>query len=187
MRRHTKKSFRILIALRGKDSALELDSPREAIPKLPCILHNHRDIRKIAVVPPLSELADMVNLLLLNMSRERETVLLAWCVMPDHLHVLFQDRDIIDFVRVLKGRLVSEGRRLEPGRRLWQRSFFDHALRKEESLDDVAHYIWENPVRAGIIDCASGYPWSGSLVWPNWKGLFDQHQGGDQPRPYGMG
>lgn len=134
-----------------------------------------------------SELADMVNLLLLNMSRERETVLFAWCVMPDHLHVLFQDRDIIDFVRVLKGRLVSEGRRLEPGRRLWQRSFFDHALRREESLDDAAHYIWENPVRAGIIECASGYPWSGSLVWPNWKGLFDQHQGGDQPRPYGMG
>jgi putative transposase len=93
--------------------------------------------------------------------------------MPDHLHLLLQDKDIIGFVRVLKGRLTPEGCRLRPGQVLWQRSFFDHALRKEESLNDVARYIWENPVRAGIVDCASEYEWSGSLVWPNWKELLD--------------
>ena len=131
-----------------------------------------------------AELTGMVPQLLLEIAKERETVLFAWCVMPDHLHLLLQDKDIIGFVRVLKGRLTPEGRRLRLGRVLWQRSFFDHALRKEESLNDVARYIWANPVRAGIVDCASEYEWSGSLVWPNWKELLDGSKGGDEPRPY---
>jgi len=30
----------------------------------------------------------------------------------------------------------------------------------------VARYIWQNPVRSGIISCASAYRRNGSLVWP---------------------
>jgi REP element-mobilizing transposase RayT len=102
--------------------------------------------------------------------------------MPDHVHLLLQDKDIIEFVRLFKGRLTPAARGLEPGRALWQRSFYDHALRWEESLSHVALYIWQNPVRAGIIDCAWNYPWSGSLVWPDWKVMLGA--GGDKPRPY---
>jgi hypothetical protein len=100
--------------------------------------------------------------------------------MPDHLHFLLQDKDVVGFVRVFKGRLTPEARRLERGRVLWQRSFYDHALREAESLGDVALYIWENPVRTGIITCASAYPWSGSLVWPNWRELSGADTGGDK-------
>jgi putative transposase len=125
------------------------------------------------------KLTETLTQLLSKMSKERETALFAWCIMPDHLHLLLQDSDIMDFIRLLKGRITPEGRRIEPGRTLWQRSFYDHALRKEESLADVALYIWYNPVRAGIIDCAWNYPWSGSLVWPDWKQLFHTPAGGD--------
>jgi REP element-mobilizing transposase RayT len=120
--------------------------------------------------------------LLTDVAKNRGTALHAWCIMPDHIHLLLQDKDIIEFVRLLKGRLTPEARRLESGRGLWQRSFHDHALRWEESLSDVARYIWQNPVRAGIIDCACGYPWSGSLIWPDWKAMLGS--GGDKPRPY---
>lgn len=122
--------------------------------------------------------------LLVHFARTRETVLYAWCIMPDHIHILLQDKDVVGFVRLLKGRLTPEARSLEPGRVLWQRSFSDHALRKVESLGDIALYIWQNPSRAGIADCASDYPWSGSLVWPNLKAMLDvDERAGINPAP----
>ncbi len=132
------------------------------------------------------EPASMAMELLPEMVKARHAVLFSWCIMPDHLHFLLQDKDVIGFVRVFKGRLTPEARRLEHGWMLWQRSFYDHALRGAESLGDVALYIWENPVRAGIISCASAYPWSGSLAWPNWRELLGADTGGDKPRPYGQ-
>jgi REP element-mobilizing transposase RayT len=119
------------------------------------------------------DLADTSISLILALAQEREAVVFAWCIMPDHIHLLLQDNNILDLVRLFKGRLTPEARRLEPVRTFWQRSFYDHALRKEEALEDVARYIWENPARAGIVDRASAYPWSGSLVWPNWKEFVD--------------
>ena len=76
---------------------------------------------------------------------------------------------IVDFVQQFKGKMTPPARAIESGRKLWQRSFYDHALRKEESLNDVARYIWENPVRAGIVATAVDYAWSGSEVWPDWR------------------
>jgi putative transposase len=107
-----------------------------------------------------------------NLEEERESLLFVWCVMPDHVHLLLNDRDVIGFVRLLKGKLIPGARQLENSRSLWQRSFYDHALRKEEALADVARYIWENPVRAGIVEPALEYPWSGSMVWSDWREIF---------------
>jgi REP element-mobilizing transposase RayT len=92
--------------------------------------------------------------------------------MPDHIHLLLQDKDIVDFVRLFKGRMTPKAFAIEPGRRLWQRGFYDHALRKEESLEVVALYIWENPVRTGMVDDPAKYAWSGSEVWPDWRELY---------------
>ncbi len=96
----------------------------------------------------------------------------AWCIMPDHIHFLIHGNDIIGFVRLFKGKMTPVARSLNPRRSLWQRSFFDHALRKEEAISDVACYIWENPVRAGISDNPTDYSWSGSEVWPDWKRFY---------------
>jgi len=98
---------------------------------------------------------------------------LAWVVMPDHVHLLVQDPDLVEFVRLLKGRMTPPARRYEQGRRLWQRSFHDHGLRRDESLERVALYIFENPVRSGLVGNAEDYPWSGSNVWPDWRSCYD--------------
>jgi putative transposase len=115
------------------------------------------------------ELAEKISNLIVEIASQREAEIYAWCVMPDHVHFLLSDKNIIDFVRLIKGRLTPIARNLESGRVLWQRSFYDHALRKEDSLSEVATYIWENPVRAGIVDRFSDYPWSGSMIWPDWR------------------
>lgn len=104
---------------------------------------------------------------------QRDAQVLAWCAMPDHVHLLAQDVDVIDFVRLIKGRLTPTARRYERSRRMWQRGFHDHVLRREESLERVSLYILENPVRSGLVNVATDYPWSGSNVWPEWRASYD--------------
>jgi REP-associated tyrosine transposase len=43
---------------------------------------------------------------------------------------------------------------------IWQEESFDHVLRSSESLDAKIDYILQNPVRAGLVNVASEYPWS---------------------------
>jgi len=117
-------------------------------------------------------LADSGVALLLNISEVRQTNLYAWCFMPDHVHLLVADRDILEFVRLFKGRMTPLASSREPWRRLWQRSFYDHAIRENESVRDVAIYIWGNPVRAGIVENPIEYALSGSQEWPNWGEFF---------------
>jgi putative transposase len=115
------------------------------------------------------ELADLGVGVLRQTGAVRGTKLYAWCIMPDHIHLLIQDEDIVDFVRLFKGRMTRKAFVLERGRRLWQRSFYDHALRKEESLINIASYIWENPVRSSLAKTPQMYLWSGSDIWHNWR------------------
>ena len=107
--------------------------------------------------------------LLESLASERGTDIFAWCMMPDHCHLLIRDSNTIDFVRLFKGRLTPVARKLIKGQKLCQKSFYDHALRKTESVFAVAGYIWENPVRAGIVSNPEHYVFSGSLVWPDWR------------------
>ena len=110
--------------------------------------------------------------LIKDLSSAHKLKIFAWCIMPDHIHLLIQGINIIDFIRLFKGKLTPIARSIEAGRKLWQRSFFDHAIRKEESLHNVACYIWENPIRARIIDEPTSYRWSGSEVWPDWRNFY---------------
>ena len=109
---------------------------------------------------------------LLHRVTARGSELYAWCFMPDHVHLVVQDADVVDLVRGFKGAMTPLGRRWDAGRRLWQRSYYDHALRRDEDLRAVAAYVWENPVRAGMVACAADYPWSGSAVWPDWRAHY---------------
>lgn len=91
------------------------------------------------------------------------TETLAYVVMPDHLHWLFTLRSgtLSKAVARVKAQVT---RTSGAGTPLWQRGFFDHALRSEESLADVARYIVANPLRAGLVTRLADYPhWD--AVW----------------------
>ena len=88
----------------------------------------------------------------------------AYCFMPDHLHILLQgkgpDALLPVFVRDFKQR-SSYVFRQRYGKALWQRSYYDHVLRKDEDIRSVARYIFENPVRKGMIEDFRQFPFSG--------------------------
>ena len=78
--------------------------------------------------------------------------------MPDHVHLLVaggRDAPLVRFVQHFK---QATGHH-HPG--LWQRSYYDHILRHEETIEGVARYIWANPVRAEIVENVLAYPYSG--------------------------
>ena len=47
---------------------------------------------------------------------------------------------------------------------LWQRGFFDHVLRSDESYAPKWNYVRENPVRAGLVRDADAWPFAGEIV-----------------------
>jgi hypothetical protein len=49
--------------------------------------------------------------------------------------------------------------------RLWQIGYHDRVLRSNEASIDVARYIVENPVRAGLVATPREYPYLGSEVY----------------------
>jgi len=92
---------------------------------------------------------------------------LAYCFMPDHLHLLMEGRtesaDLPGFVHQAKQRSAFRFK-ARFGTRLWQPSYFDRVLREDDDPRAVARYILENPVRSGLIGEPGGYPFSGSSV-----------------------
>ena len=89
--------------------------------------------------------------------REKEELgckVYAYCLMPDHLHLLCgttcQDISVLDFADQFKGKSTRIGWKYGVKGSLWQRRNYDHILRKEESLREVAEYILNNPVRCGL-------------------------------------
>ena len=84
--------------------------------------------------------------------------------MPDHVHILIEgkrpDSSLPVFVRDFKQR-SSYVFRQRYGKALWQRSYYDHVLRTDEDIRDVARYLFENPVRKGMLEDFRQFPFSG--------------------------
>ena len=92
----------------------------------------------------------------------------AYCLMPDHVHLLIGVGNRMDLTRIVgawKSLCYQTRRRRGHERRFWQRSFYDHALRDDEDLRIAARYILENPVRAELVADFHDYPLSGSFVF----------------------
>jgi REP element-mobilizing transposase RayT len=87
---------------------------------------------------------------------------LAWVIMPDHVHWLFQLGEYMDLSAAIKRFKACSARRvngyLHRQGALWQKSFYDHALRKDEDVRGVARYIVSNPLRAGLVKHVGDYP-----------------------------
>jgi putative transposase len=82
--------------------------------------------------------------------------LLVLLLMPDHLHALVSvggDKLLSDLIQKFKRATTKFA-----GVR-WQRNYFDHRLRNDESLVGKAEYIRQNPVRAGLISNADDWPY----------------------------
>ncbi len=94
---------------------------------------------------------------------DRSTV--AACLMPDHLHWLFQvTADVSTTVSRFKSTSTRIGWRLGRPGALWQRTFYDRVMRDPRETRETAKYITENPVRGGLVEEVADYPYQVSRV-----------------------
>ncbi len=97
----------------------------------------------------------------------------AWVVLPDHLHAVWTlppgDDDFSTrwrliktfFVRALpKTERLSRVRQADGERGIWQRRFWEHAIR--DDADYAAHmdYVHFNPVKHGLVLSPADWPYS---------------------------
>ncbi|MDP3677467.1 MAG: transposase [Methylotenera sp.] len=85
-----------------------------------------------------------------------KTNTLAFVIMPDHIHWLFQLNQSHTLSKLVQSIKSISARAL--GKPIWQTGYYDHAIRKEEDIQNIARYIVANPVRAGLVTKVGDYP-----------------------------
>jgi REP element-mobilizing transposase RayT len=95
--------------------------------------------------------------------------LLAWCVMPNHVHVVFATissggklhSDLIPILKSWKSFTAHQANKII-GRSgtFWQADYYDHLVRSDEELAHYIEYTLENPVKAKL--CKNWYEWKWS-------------------------
>ena len=108
------------------------------------------------------------RIIIREMLNQKDTETLAYVVMPDHVHWLFQLNEggslerIIRRVKGVSARKINL--RLNREGSIWQHGFFDHAVRNQKDVKPIARYIIANPLRAGLVSRLADYPhWD--AVW----------------------
>ena len=130
---------------------------------------------------------------LAQVMREMPFRLPAAVVLPDHLHFLWclpsgdtafsarVGRMKIIFTRLLRGCLttpsgVSFSRSKHRESNVWQRRFWEHAIKDEEDFEKHLDYIHYNPVRHGLAACPHSWKYSSFPKWVR-SGLYPERWG----------
>ncbi len=123
-----------------------------------------------------AEIAAMAQNSLLIFDGQRYSIL-AWVIMPNHIHVLFQPLQgwtvakIVASWKKFTARKISDYRKTTPGNTspgnanlpigaVWHREYWDRYIRNEQHLQNAIEYIHQNPVKAGLVARAEAWPWS---------------------------
>lgn len=89
--------------------------------------------------------------------------LLAWSIMPNHVHAL------IEVWQMPLGKILQRWKSYTSkaaneilGRdgAFWQDDYFDRYIRDEDHYSRIVQYIESNPVKAGLVPVAAEWPWS---------------------------
>src|SRR5205814_8719690 len=82
--------------------------------------------------------------------------LFAWCVMPNHVHViaqLFEGGNLDSVLHSWKSYTANAANKiLERSGAFWWREYYDHCIRDHDELARSIRYVLENPAKAGLID-----------------------------------
>jgi putative transposase len=100
---------------------------------------------------------------------EDQFAVLAYCFMPDHLHLVVEGRaetsDLRRLAKVSKQRAAFVFRTKHNIPMLWQEGYYERVLRSDEATAVVVRYVFENPVRARLVQTPWEYPHSGGILW----------------------
>jgi len=116
---------------------------------------------------------DAVLKSLLFGNEQRRYQLYAACVMPDHVHFLFEpqvkenDKDgkpvfwsLSELLGSIKSFTAHEINKIESATgQVWENESFDRIMRGDADLEEKFHYICRNPWDSGVVSLSEDYPW----------------------------
>jgi putative transposase len=109
------------------------------------------------------EAASIVQEALLFFHEQRYR-LIAWCIMPNHVHVLFETFEGHPLGRVIHSWKTFTAREINRLRgthgSLWQEDYFDRYIRDDRHLHEEIRYIENNPVAAHLVKKPEDWPFS---------------------------
>ncbi len=114
--------------------------------------------------------------------------MLATVLLPDHIHCIWklpeEDPDFSVRWSIIKRKfskiwlssggkevMVSQSRKRHNEFGVWQRRFWEHAIRDEEDFTNHVNYIHFNPVKHGCVKCPHQWPYSSFFRWVD-EGYF---------------
>ena len=97
-------------------------------------------------------------------SEEKEVAVLAYCLMPNHIHLLVRPSDEESLAKMMQGITLCYSKYFNEanGRtgRLWECRYHSTVIDGDSYLWTVSRYIENNPVRAWIVKRPEEYPYS---------------------------
>ena len=103
---------------------------------------------------PLSDIGTIVQKEIQKMNTVYDAVRIdTYCIMPDHIHFIISIHTdeygrtqfaptISRVIKQFKGSITKQ-----VGRPIWQKSFYDHAIRNQLDYDEIWQYIENNPLK----------------------------------------
>jgi REP element-mobilizing transposase RayT len=94
----------------------------------------------------------------------------AWCIMPNHVHVVFTsisrgmklDSDLIPILHSWKSFTAHQANKiLNRTGSFWQGEYYDHLISSDEEYAHYIDYTLQNPVKAKLCSNWQQWPWSG--------------------------
>jgi putative transposase len=115
---------------------------------------------------------DRLRCIYARVQEQRPFETVAICILPDHLHAIWSlpenDFDCAQRWNLIKGgfsrglpaaaRSASQVAKREKG--IWQRRYWEHAIRNETDLARHIDYVHFNPVKHGLVSRVSDWPHS---------------------------
>ena len=90
--------------------------------------------------------------------------LYAYCLMPNHIHLIIEVKKVSDLGKLMQGidltYAIWFNKKYNKVGHLWQGRFKNMIIQKDQYLLDCLNYIEYNPVRASLSSSPIGYEWS---------------------------
>jgi len=148
--------------------------------KMDNYLHVDSKSEKYLIIP---EIGQLVHDKIVGFHEKRYNLICS-SVMPNHVHLLFEDYQlktpetnilgkdkdypVAQTMRYIKGGTAREANSiLGKTGNFWQKESYDHYIRNDNEMDNVINYILQNPVKAGLVDDWTLWPWTYLVDYPS--------------------
>ncbi len=98
----------------------------------------------------------------------REYILVAWVIMPNHVHLLLRPmpgKHLPKIMHSIKSYSAQRANKeLNRKGQFWQHESFDRYIRNQRHFLNVIHYIETNPVKAGLCSTAGEWLFGSAML-----------------------